>query len=243
MNREEAKEILLLYRPGEHGSASPEMQEALELAERDSELGQWFEEHRQFQQAMRDKLRQIAPPPHLKEMLLARPKIVALPARSFAPAWLAAAAAIVLLLALYPLRPRPGHPDRFADYAAMMVSKATLQYGMEFKTNDLVQLQRMIAAKGGPEDYHIPPNLEKLPLTGGGTLRWRSNPVAMVCFDKGSNNMVFLFVMKSTAVKDPPPAKPTLAKINSMLTASWTSGDKTYVLAGVEEADFEKKYF
>ncbi len=243
MNREQAKEILLLYRPGQRAPDSPEMAEALELAERDHELGRWFEEHRQFQQAMRDKLRQIAPPPQLKEMLLARPRIVPLPARRFVPAWLAAAAAIVLLLALYPLRPRPNPPDRFADYAAMMVSKATLQYGMEFKTNDLAQLARLIAAKGGPEAYSIPPSLQKLPLTGGGTLRWRSNPVAMVCFDKGSNNMVFLFVMKRTAVKDPPPDKPRIAKINSMLTASWTSGDKTYVLAGPEEADFEKKYF
>lgn len=243
MNREEAKQVLLLYRPGLARQESPEMEQALEMAAHDPDLAQWFQEHRQFQEAMQDKLRQITPPPYLKDAILARPKIVPLPRMRFAPAWLAAAAAIVLFLALFPLRPRTTAPDRFADYAAMMVSKATLQYGMEFRTNDLAQLRRLIAAKGGPGDYTIPSNLQKLSLTGGGSLRWRSNPVAMVCFDKGSNNMVFLFVMKSSAVKDPPPEKPTLAKVSSMLTASWTSGDKTYVLAGSDEADFEKKYF
>jgi len=54
--------------------------------------------------------------------------------------------------------------------------------------------------------------------------------------------MLFLFVMKRSAVKDPPPKTPQLAKVRQMLVASWTLGDNTYVLAGPEEADFLKKY-
>jgi len=192
---------------------------------------------------MRTKLREIEPPAHLKEALLAEHKIIRLPVWRQSYAWLAAAAAIILLVGLVRFWPKASPPDRFEDYQAMMVSKATLQYGMEFKTNDKTQLRQLIAAGGGPADYVLAPGLEKLPLTGGGSLRWRSNPVAMVCFQRSTNAMLFLFVMKSSAVKDPPPEQPRLARLSSLITASWTRGDNTYVLAGAEELDFDKKYF
>ena len=64
----------------------------------------------------------------------------------------------------------------------------------------------------------------------------------MVCFDRGDKQMLFLFVMRRTALKDPPPEKPQLAKLHQMLTASWTQGDNTYILAGPEETGFDKKY-
>ena len=60
-------------------------------------------------------------------------------------------------------------------------------------------------SRGAPADYDVPRGLERLQLTGGGRLTWRSNPVAMVCFDRGDKQMLFLFVMKRSAVKDPPP--------------------------------------
>ena len=54
--------------------------------------------------------------------------------------------------------------------------------------------------------------------------------------------MLFLFVLNRSAIKDPPPAAPRLAKVNALLTASWTQGDKAYVLAGPEEVNFLQKY-
>ena len=72
MNSVQAKEVLLLYRPGTADMADPQMVEALELAGRDPELGHWFEQHRAFQKAMRAKLQQIEVPAHLKASLLIR---------------------------------------------------------------------------------------------------------------------------------------------------------------------------
>ena len=72
MNSSEAKEVLLLYRPGTADAADPQIAEALELARRDPELGRWFEQHRAFQKAMRAKFRQIEVPAHLKTSLLIR---------------------------------------------------------------------------------------------------------------------------------------------------------------------------
>jgi len=72
MKCSEAKEVLLLYRPGIADAGDPRVAEALELAARDPEMRRWFNEHRAFQKAMRAKFRQIEVPHHLKASLLNR---------------------------------------------------------------------------------------------------------------------------------------------------------------------------
>lgn len=242
MSPQEAKQILLLYRPGTADANDPQVAEAVELARREPELARWFEQHCAFQQAMRAKLRQIAVPPHLKAVLLTRQKVIPLQAWWRSPAWLAAAAAIVLLvgMASFWLKPRSG--ARFANFQARMVGTALREYRMDLVTNDMRQVRQFMAERGAPADYDLTTGLEKLQLTGAGLLRWRSHPVAMVCFNRGDNQMLFLFVMRRSALKDPPPQSPQLAKVNDLVTASWTRGDKTYLLAGAEEADFARKY-
>ena len=113
---------------------------------------------------------------------------------------------------------------------------------MDIVTNDMRAVRRFLEERGAPSEYELTEGLEKLTLTGAGLLEWRSNPVAMVCFDRGDNQMLFLFVMNKAAVKDSPPAAPQVEQVNKLLTVSWTRDDYTYVLAGPEEPDFEKKY-
>ena len=55
----EAKEILLLYRPGTADAEDTQVVEAVELARQNPEMARWFEQHCAFQNAMRAKLRQI----------------------------------------------------------------------------------------------------------------------------------------------------------------------------------------
>jgi hypothetical protein len=245
----EAREILLLYRPGTADTADRGMAEALTLARQDPELGRWFEQHRAFQKAMRGGLRQIEVPAHLKDSLLIQSPAqrTPFPAQVWRrrPVWLAAAAAMVLVLVVLGLVGvwrKPRSPDRFANFESRMVGEVQLAYRMDLETNDMQRVRQYMASRGAPADYDLTPGLERLQLTGGGRLTWRSNPVAMVCFDRGDKQMLFLFVMKRSAVKDPPPKTPQLARVRQMLAASWTQGDNTYVLAGPEEADFLKKY-
>jgi hypothetical protein len=251
VNSSEAKQVLLLYRPGTEEAADPEMAEALALAARDPELGQWFEQHRAFQKAMRAKLRQIAVPTHLRTSILARgqgqPSILMPPQpRWRTPVWLgtAAAAALVVLVVLAASWLRPATTDHFANYRTRMVGQVLREYqaNMSIITNDMREVRQHLAAHGAPADYVVPRGLEHLQLTGAGRLTWRNNPVAMVCFDRGNKQMLFLFVMKRSGVKDPPTGTPQLTPVNELTAASWTEGDKTYVLAGHEEADALRKY-
>jgi hypothetical protein len=135
---------------------------------------------------------------------------------------------------------KPRTPDRFADYQARMVRTVLREYRMDLVTNDMREIRQFMAAKGAPADYVLTKGLEDLRLTGAGFLRWRSQPVAMVCFNRGDNEMLFLFVMDRSAVKDPPPVEPQLARVSKLKTARWTKDDKTYILAGPEDSDFQK---
>ncbi len=246
MTPEQAKQTLLLYRPGTTDAEDPQIAEALELARHDPELGVWLDGHRAFQQAMRRKFRQIEPPAHLKASLLiraaVRPEVVTPRPWWRAPLPLAMAAALVLLLGGAVLWLQPPRGDRFANYQARMVSTALREYRMDLVTNDMRQVRQFLANRGAPANYELTAGLEKLQLTGAGFLHWRNEPVSMVCFNRGDNQMLFLFVMNRSALKDPPAETPALARIATLTTASWSRGDKTYFLAGPEDPDFKTKY-
>ncbi len=249
MNRDEAKQVLFLYRPGTADAEDPEIVAAMEVARQDPELGRWFNQHAEFQKAMRAKLRHIEVPTHLKGALLAKDKIVRPAVWWSRPAVLpiAAAAALALFLGLAVVWFKTASGNQFANFQERMVSEVQRQYVMEWTTSDMSQLRQSIASRGGQSDYEVPSGLRDLKLTGGGVLRWHTNPVSMVCFDRGGGQMLFLFVMKRQALNNPPSAsgKPQLAVVHEWLTASWTKGDNSYVLAGQEEADlrtFARKY-
>ena len=189
MSPAEAKDVLLLYRPGTADAADPQMAEALDLARHDPELGRWLDQHRAFQKAMRTTFRQIEVPAHLKTSLLIRSQvpepIVTSQPWWRSPVWLTAGVAVLLLLGLAVLQFRSPSPKRFANYEARVVSAALREYRMDLVTNDMNQVRQFMAQRGAPADYHLPPGLQRLQLTGGGLLTWRSQPVAMVCFDRG----------------------------------------------------------
>lgn len=242
MNRAEARQVLVLYRPGSADDRDPEIAAALDLVRQDAELRTWFEQHCAFQTAMRAKFREVAPPLELKDRILAQQKIVRPSFQQRPLVWLAAAAVVLAVIGLAIFWTRPANPDRFANYMARMVRTALREYRMDLVTNDMRQVRQFMATNGAPADYSVPKGLAELQLTGGGLLRWRSNPVAMVCFNRGDNQMLYLFVMQRAALKDPPPPTPQLSKVSKLVTLSWSQADKIYILAGPEESEFARKY-
>ena len=242
MNSQEVKRILELYRPGTDDDREPEIAAALEQVRQNPELQRWFEQHCALQRALQRKFRALPVAADLKESILAKRKIVRPAAWQRSPVWIAAAAAMVLLAAVASFWLRSPVPDRFADYRLRMVSTALRQYSMDIVTNDMIQVRQFMAARGAPADYSLTPGLKQLTLTGGGSLRWRGHPVSMVCFDRGDQQMLYLFVLPGAVLKDPPPATPQVSTVNMLQTASWSAGDKVYLLAGPVEPEFGRKY-
>ena len=72
MNNEEAKRVLLAYRPGLAVQDDPEVAEALALAQEDETLQGWLEQHEAFQEAVRSELRAMPVPRDLKARILTR---------------------------------------------------------------------------------------------------------------------------------------------------------------------------
>jgi uncharacterized membrane protein YbaN (DUF454 family) len=238
MNRDEAKTILLLYRPGTADAGDPETAAALALAKKDPELTRWLVEHCARQEALRAGFRKITAPAGLKEqiiseqaahekMLFWRPRAV-----------LAVAAVIAALVVLTPLWfQHRGKDDTYAIWRSRMVGVALRGYVMDLVTNNPAQIQGYLARNQAPADYVLPAPLAKTAMTGCAIESWQGAKVSMVCFrtgkplPPGQQSDLWLFVIDRSRVKDAPPAgSRQFVRVNKLMTMTWTQGDKLYVL-------------
>ena len=241
MNRDEAKTILLLYRPGTTDASDPEIAAALALARQDPELTRWLVEHCARQEAVRAGFRKITAPAGLKEQIIseqaAHEKMLFWRRRAV----LAVAAIVMVLVTLvsFWFQPRR-NDDTFAVYRSRMVGIALRGYVMELVTNNPAQIQGYLARNQAPADYILPASLAKTAMTGCAIENWQRVKVSMICFrtgkplPPGEQSDLWLFVIDRATVKDAPPADSRqFVRVNKLMTATWTQGDKLYVL-GVE---------
>lgn len=241
MDSRQAREILVLYRPGTTDAADPRMAEALEQVKRDPELTAWFEEHCAVYAAIRGKLKEIPVPANLKRTIIIgraeHARLIPLPGS--AKILLAAAAIVLLTTVCWFVFKVPRSPYTFARYRDRMarsVQRSTTAYMKMHSTNqaDILQYFR---ASNVPADFPIPRSLEALPGEGGSVLSWDTHPVEMLCLNggldaTGHTNNLWLFVMDKSSVPDAPGNAPQYLQVGNLMTVSWTAGDKIYLLAG-----------
>jgi hypothetical protein len=253
VNSQDAKQILLLYRPAVDRD-DPDFAEALALTKADPELNTWFQQHCAFQNAASAAFNNIPVPEGFKEQILSERKAhLALTSRRRA---LVAACAVVVIAfcsfftfrSIYP--PEPPRDYSFANFHSDMIG-LILRYPpkMDLLTNDLQALRQNLA-EHGQSNLVFTAALDKTAGTGCKALDWQDKPVAMVCFNSGTNGKpntpdLFLFIVDKTAVKGPLPGPtPTVTQDRKgIVSGSWTSGAKTYILAGLGDEDFIKQYF
>lgn len=253
MTRDEAKEILLLYRQHDTADADdPQIAEALALAKKDSELKHWLVRHCAQQFVLREKFRQIAAPAGLKEQIISEHV-----AQAKSVFWrrhgnllaTAAVAVMVVLLSLW-LQPRePNNTDTFPTYRSRMVGVALRGYAMDLTTNDAAQIRAWLAENHAPADYALPAALQKADLVGCGVQSWENAKVSMICFrtgkplPPGEQSDLWLFVIDRASVKNAPASKtPQFSKVNRLITAVWMQGDKLYVLGTEGDESVIKKF-
>jgi uncharacterized membrane protein YbaN (DUF454 family) len=234
VNREEAKNILLFYRPETADADDPQIAEALALAKCDPELARWLDEHCARQNAFRAKFRQIAVPAGFKEQIIseraAQAKIVFW-RQNFA---LAAAAIIVGLILLVPFWFHSRADDTFAIYRSRMVGTALRGYAMDLAANNPSQIRAYLAQNHAPANFVLPASLQQVAMIGCAIEDWQGAKVSMICFRTGKSTAsgdLWLFVIDRASVKGAPAvASPQFSKVNQLITATWTQDDKLYLL-------------
>ena len=250
MTSQEAKEVLLLYRPGISDPTQVEFVEALACARNDLELDRWFQEHCAFQTVLRNKFIEIPVPEGLKEQILSERQVEAAPPAKRTALVAALCILIVFLLGGIGLHFSNQREDTtFANFQSRMVRKVAREYPvMDVETSDPKLIRESLAQNGGP-NYILPRGFEKVTYTGCAVLEWQGKPVSMVCFNSGKTSKtrepdLFLFVIThADAPNAPKTITPQFGQQSGFQIATWTNGDKTYLLAGAEDEASLRSYF
>jgi len=86
-------------------------------------------------------------------------------------------------------------------------------------------------------------------VTGCAIESWQGMKVSMICFSTGKplapgeQGDLWLFVVDRAAVKNTPSAgPPRLARVNQLMTAVWTQGDKLYLLGTQGDEQTLRRY-
>jgi uncharacterized membrane protein YbaN (DUF454 family) len=250
VNREEAKEILLPYRHGSSDAGDPQIAEALSLAKSDPELAGWLEDHSARQDVLQKKFRSIAVPTGLKEQIIsehaaAGRTIFIKKNRKLA---VLVAVMIVLLGTFYFWQPQPREDAGLVEYQKEMTSVVAWGYGMDLATNDIAGIRNFLRGKNAPANFDLTGPLGHTPLAGCSIEKWQDQKVSLICFHAGvSGNAaasdLWLFVVDRKLVANAPsdPA-PKFSQVNKLAIATWTAGNKLYLLSRQGKAEDLKKF-
>jgi len=233
MNNQEAKLILQAYRLGGKDAADPQFQAALEQLQRDPELTEWFALERAIETRVQAKIRDaVKPPAHLKAHLLAQGRIIRPAAWWRRPVWLAAAAALALLGVVSTVWSRRSSAPGFASFRQAMVQNAmqTTDH-VSFETHDFARIQQWLKDRDVDTNVDLPVAL-RAHLEGCRVVHWNGQKVTLICFVLNGRDHLDLFVLNSTRFHGFTPSQtPEFARTDGLITASWTRGNRTYMLA------------
>lgn len=238
MNNTEAKFILNAYRPGGRDASDAMFGAALAQAKADPALGAWFARSQAHDAAVAAGLRAIAAPAGLREAILAGARVsgensAPAPARRAIwarPAWLAAAAAVAVLVTA-------GITFWVANSDAKASELAS------FALDDMVhgrhgghgpgsaQLQRWAASA----DTHfasatMPLDFATLEQTGCRTLAFEGHQALEVCFQRGGPEFHLYIIRHEDMPGRPARAAPAMIAQASGAAAVWSDARFHYAL-------------
>lgn len=241
MDSAEARRKLLLYRPAVDRD-EPEFAEALAMAARDTELGDWLRRRIEADAAIGARLAQVAAPEDLAAKII-RERPVPFPARHRWRSVLQWAAIAVILagLAGWWLETQPR--NSFSAYEQYLAGMLGHNYRMSLESADMRRIRSYLKNNQAPADFALGTPLQSATPLGCATLSWNANPVSMVCFTDPSKRKIFLFVVNQGAIPDPPAgAAPTIRQVGDFSIASWTTNGQAYLLTVKGGPDILQKF-
>jgi hypothetical protein len=239
MSNDEAKFLLTAYRPGGRDAHEPAMAAALEQAKRDPALAAWFEREQAHGAAVAAKLRAVAPPAALRDAILAGARASetssARPPRAWwrQPGWLAAAAAIAVLLSVATWwRFLPVSGGSFEEFAVNFVDRG---FRLQKHSADLTELKTWLAAQRGPLPSALPAEFARLRALGCRTLDFRGGAVSLVCFERSGKEFHVFVAPRDDPPDFPATAAPRFREHGKLVAAAWSDAKQHYVV--VSDAD------
>jgi hypothetical protein len=230
MNDEQVKFLLGASRPDGRDAADPAVAEALAAAGRDPKLRAWFGRDQAFGTAVREKMREVAPPVSLRESILAGARLKERKPWWSRPTALALAAGIALLLSLAPVAWRLARPATSASLPEFAMNFAGRGFiGLEEHGNDVEKLKAWLAQRHAPLPANIPLQLAQLRGLGCRTVNFKGKNISLVCFE--GDREYHLFVARRADFPTlPGSVSPRFATQRSWASASWSDEQHHYVL-------------
>lgn len=250
MNRDELKQILLLYRPGTADAQDPEIAAALAAAQGDAELAHWLESHVARQRQLAQSFTSISVPAGLKEQILSEHAADQRRARSRPVKVYALVLAIICFvgLALYQMRLH-ARDNPLALFRNQMTGFALHGYGMELTTNNPTVIREFLHRRKCPADYSMPASLKSVEVVGCAAQRWQDKNVSMICLRTGkplapgqASDLWFFVAQRSTVKDAPEPGQAKVFRDGPVTSAIWTEGETVYLLATEGDADALQKF-
>src|ERR1043166_2523160 len=240
LNAEEAKQTLEHYRTGDE--VTEQVAEALACARSNTQLARWFSGKELLSRQRAAAVQQTPVAPQLVETILAQRRIV--PVRSWwnQPIPLAAAAVALGLVAIagfFATRTK----QTFAAYRQAVVDESWGRAPhLDYQTSDIGQFNQWLGGIDPHTSVTIPSGLQDLNFRGGRTMEWNGQRVVLLCFAQGTHHL-HLFVTGDHGFVDvPPQTTPDYEKCSGWKTVTWSQGDRTYVLTGMNYLTFLKKF-
>ena len=232
MNADDAKLILSAYRPDPREDPDPDVSAALQRAKHDPVLAEWWAREQAWDDAMAEKLAEIAPPPGLRGSLLAghpgRRNVTPAPAAGWRAVVFAMAATIVVALSFGVARWQPAASGAtLQDFAVNTVANG---FFLQKRGSDVAALKAWLAEKQGPIPRRLPTEFAQLRALGCRTLSFKGRDVSLVCFERGGKEF-HVFVARRVELRDEPVgAAPRFASRGALVAATWADADLQYVV-------------
>ncbi|HEX3443900.1 MAG TPA: hypothetical protein VHS80_04230, partial [Chthoniobacterales bacterium] len=206
MTKERAKEFLSAFRAYPAEATDATLREALELASRDSELGDWLSRQQEFDEIFIEKLTSIGPPEGLKENILRSLEAKVHPIQSWRAGWIALAATIVLTAigVSYQFGFFGGSTQSFGKFRsdALVMVGVRPRPQLDLETASLGTAEAFIDAHEAPRLGRFPQKLGYVPTEGCRVFLWHQQPASLTCFHLPSGNLLHLVVIRKEAVGD-----------------------------------------